>query len=131
MDLEGGVYVSSAVSVASLDIDLEFRAELRTPGSAATLNTGSIEDLRGHTVDNGTRHVDMVTWTERVLYKQYPLFMNSPLFSSIVAILQVVSMPPVLFIPATDTICAFILAFGFFRQRSRAGNRRIFLTRVG
>ncbi|KAF6745318.1 hypothetical protein DFP72DRAFT_1018165 [Ephemerocybe angulata] len=78
---------------------------------------------------NGTtrrENIDLISWTERVLFDQYPNFMNRSLFICIITIAQISALPNLNYvIQSKDCFGILLIAFGLFRELPRKEANRI------
>ncbi|KAF6743121.1 hypothetical protein DFP72DRAFT_1102052 [Ephemerocybe angulata] len=78
-------------------------------------------------------NIDLISWTERVLFDQYPNFMNQTLFICIVTIAQISALPNFNYvIESKDCFSILLIAFGLFRElpRKEANKIKIFAIRI-
>ncbi|KAF5313592.1 hypothetical protein D9611_010131 [Ephemerocybe angulata] len=82
----------------------------------------SDSDLEGHPEDIMARD-DLISWTERVLYTQYPTFMTKPIATSIYIIAQLSVFPTGEWFPAHSkdwyTVILLLIAFAISKPPTR------------
>ncbi|KAF6743145.1 hypothetical protein DFP72DRAFT_1053439 [Ephemerocybe angulata] len=93
------------------------------------------EDLKsGKSISTARReNIDLITWTERVLFDQYPHFMNRTFFVCIVTVAQFSAFPNFTdYFESKECFGILLMTFGLFRERPRRGTNRfrIFAIRV-
>ncbi|KAF6744069.1 hypothetical protein DFP72DRAFT_764153, partial [Ephemerocybe angulata] len=80
-------------------------------------------------------NVDLISWTERVLFDQYPDFMNRTLFICLVSIAQISALPDFgsyLGLSSKDCFAVLLVTFGLFRElpRKEANKVKVFSIRI-
>lgn len=77
--------------------------------------------------------IDIITWTEQVLFDQYPNFMNRMLFICLVTIAQLSALPDLAFVVSgKDSLSLLLVSFGSFWEKPKAGSRvkLVYLIRI-
>ena len=81
--------------------------------------------------NGGKDSIDIVSWTEQVLFDCYPQFMNRTLFICLVAALQLSTLPDMNYhINLTDCFTTILVTFGLFREMPRTSRFKIFVLRI-
>ncbi|KAF5334261.1 hypothetical protein D9611_014580 [Ephemerocybe angulata] len=78
-------------------------------------------------------NIDIVSWTERVMFDIYPNFMNRSLFICLVTIVQVSALPDLSYVVSSkDSFTFLLIAFGLFREMPRKESNKflVFAVRI-
>lgn len=76
-------------------------------------------------------NIDIVSWTEKVLFDCYPEFMNRSLFVCIITVVQLSALPDFeYFINTKDCLTLILITFGLFREMPRTNRLKIFVLRI-
>ncbi|KAJ2929328.1 hypothetical protein H1R20_g7767, partial [Candolleomyces eurysporus] len=76
-------------------------------------------------------NIDIISWTEQVLFDCYPQFMNRTLFICLIAVVQLSALPDFNYIVSTkDCLTIILMTFGLFREMPRTSQFKIFVLRI-
>ena len=76
-------------------------------------------------------NIDLISWTEQVLFDLYPNFMNRTLFMCIVAVIQLSALPEYdEQINSMDCLTIILITFGLFREMPPANHIKVFAGRI-
>ncbi|KAJ2914999.1 hypothetical protein MD484_g5432, partial [Candolleomyces efflorescens] len=76
-------------------------------------------------------NIDLISWTEQVLFDLYPNFMNRTLFMCIVAVIQLSALPEYdEQFSSMDCLTIVLITFGLFREMPPANHIKVFAGRI-
>ena len=76
-------------------------------------------------------NIDLISWTEQVLFDCYPQFMNRALFVCLMAAVQLSALPEFKYLISSKASFTIILVtFGLFREMPRINRFKIFVWRI-
>ncbi|KAJ2923408.1 hypothetical protein H1R20_g13685, partial [Candolleomyces eurysporus] len=76
-------------------------------------------------------NIDIVSWTERVLFDCYPQFMNRTLFTCLISVVQLSALPDLVYVVnSKDCFAIILVTFGLFREMPHTSRFKIFVLRI-
>jgi hypothetical protein len=76
-------------------------------------------------------NIDIISWTEQVLFDCYPNLMNRTLFVCTIAIIQLSALPDLSYeVSSIDCFTIIFITFGLFREMPRTKRFKIFVVRI-
>ncbi|RXW19833.1 hypothetical protein EST38_g6020 [Candolleomyces aberdarensis] len=76
-------------------------------------------------------NIDIISWTEQVLFDCYPQFMNRTLFICLITVVQLSALPDFeYFVNTKDCLTIILVTFGLFREMPHTSRFKIFVLRI-
>ena len=76
-------------------------------------------------------NIDIISWTERVLFDCYPNFMNRTLFVCLITAVQLSALPDFEYwINTKDCLTLILVTFGLLREMPHTSRFKIFALRI-